>query len=156
MPFFIFSCVSQASCSAFRTSTSHLDLDSQASKPHTLPHLVEKCCNGHVVSVNSLVAKWRRSAESLLCLTPAPHPLLSVSSVYVPVVTTRGRDEAALLTFLNSYQKSGKEREGVSFLLSVSRVLSTFLESSTEDYSQTRCSCYCALALAPGLNLFPL
>lgn len=53
---------------------------------------MEKRCNGHVVSVNNLVAKWRRSADSLLCL-PSP-PLLSVSSVHVPLSTTRGRDEA--------------------------------------------------------------
>lgn len=72
-----------------------------------VPHLVENRCNGHVVSVNNLVAKWRRSADSLLCL-PSP-PLLSVSSVYVPLFTTRWRDEAGVL-FVTGFPQSMKKK----------------------------------------------
>lgn len=72
-------------------------------------------CNGHVVSVNNLVAKWRRSADSLLCL-PSP-PLLSVSSLHVPLSTTRGRDGAGVLFvtgFPQTMNKKGELKESSS------------------------------------------
>lgn len=50
-----------------------------------VPHLVEKCSVGHVVSVNNLVTKWRRSADS------SPLPLSSLSNGQVPFLPTRGR-----------------------------------------------------------------
>lgn len=92
-----------------------------------------------------------------LSLLPLP-PLLSVSSVYVPLSTTRGRDEADNLAFLNSSQKR-ERKEGVSFLSSPPHMLARFLEIIyCKGLSQTRCSLgktlsYCAVSSALGLTL---
>lgn len=71
-------------------------------------HLVEKSCNGHTLPVNNLVAKWRRSADCLLCL---PSPLLSVSSFQVPISNTRGRNEAGFVIFLIQIQQKKEGRK---------------------------------------------
>lgn len=65
----------------------------QASSLH---HLVEKLCHCFTVSVNSLVAKWRRSADGFLWLSSPPSRLCSTHRA-LPLWATRGRAGASFL-----------------------------------------------------------
>lgn len=76
---------------------------------HSLLHLVEKLCNCHVVSVNSLVAKWRRSADSLLCL-PSP-PVFSASSLCFHFLPLGGGMELVFLHSLTHLSKRKGRKE---------------------------------------------
>lgn len=71
-----------------------------------LHHLVEKLCHCFTVSVNSLVAKWRRSADGLLWLSSLPLPLvfaaLTVKFYFKPL---GGGQEPASFTFFNLSNK---------------------------------------------------
>ncbi len=98
-------------------------------------HLVEKCCNGRAVSVNNLVAKWRRSADRLLCLPPP-----FISTLCVPFSTTRGRNEAGV-SFVTGFSQSIKRGLKESSSLLHPHVFTRFLEIiHGREWSQTRCS----------------
>lgn len=83
----------------------------QASSLH---HLVEERCHCLALSVNSLVAKWRRSADGLLWLSssPLPSPLVFAAlTVHFHFVPPGGEMEPVSFAFLNSSNK----KKGRSF-----------------------------------------
>lgn len=128
----------------------------KSSNPYA-PHLVERRSNGHDVSVNNLVAKWRRSADSLLCL-PSPSPFQSPMVMFhFPTLGGGMR-----LVFWHSLIHDNKRtwgKEGVFWLSSPSHVLTRFLQIiCCRGLSQTWCSLghssnYCALISALGLTV---
>lgn len=88
----------------------------QASSLH---HLVEERRHCHAASVNSLVAKWRRSADGLLWLSslpspPLPSPLLSSLQLSLCVSTWRHQGERWSQCPLHSSTRLTKSREGLS------------------------------------------
>lgn len=114
--------------------------------------------SGNVLLWPRCVSKQSGCEMAEICrqhsLLPLP-PLLSVSTAYVPLYTTRGRDKAGILASLNSSLKR-ERKEGVSLSLP-SHILNRFLEIlCCRGLLQTRCSLgnpFCTLSRALGMTL---